>query len=169
MSFRAPKRVIAGVVAALLLGVAMVGFGQGAHSKHMPRVPKREAKDQIEDLEAQFAKAQLAGDAAAMDKLLSDDYLGINSNGEVSTKTQQLDHIRMRRLVVTSAKTLDSKIKVAGQIAIVTSLVELEGTLDGAVLRGNYRYTRVYQRGPNNVWKITNFEATRSKRTQPDA
>jgi hypothetical protein len=37
----------------------------------------------------------------------------------------------------------------------------VEGTNNGSSMTGLYRYTRVYQRLPSGVWKITNFEATR--------
>jgi ketosteroid isomerase-like protein len=129
---------------------------------HEPRHAERE---QIEALEEQFRKAQLDGDVATMDKLLSEDYLGINANGELVTKTQQLDHMRNRTLMLTQLDTSDVKIKINGSTAIVTSLVQVEGTLDATALRGRYRYTRIYQRLPNGAWKVTNFETTRIRRS----
>ena len=131
---------------------------------HAPHEPKKEERGQIEDLERQFRKAQLAGDVTTMDKLLSEDYLGINANGELSTKTQQLDHMRNRAMVITQLTPLDTKIKLIGPTAIVTSLVQVEGQMDGTQLRGQYRYTRVYQRMPDGEWKITSFEATHIRR-----
>jgi ketosteroid isomerase-like protein len=126
--------------------------------------PKRAEKEQIEDLEHEFQKAQLSGDVAVMDKLLSDDYLGVNANGELVTKTQQLDHMRSRAVVMTQILPSDVKIKLIGPTAIVTSEVDIEGTLDGVAIRGRYRYTRVYQRVPGGSWKVTSFEATRISR-----
>jgi ketosteroid isomerase-like protein len=52
-------------------------------------------------------------------------------------------------------------VKLIGSIAIVTSRAEVEGTNDGVPVRGTFRYTRVYQRLPSGMWKITSFEATR--------
>lgn len=136
--------------------IAILLASSGAAQKH-----KKLAREQIVRLEAQFRQAQLAGDIPAMDKLLSDDYLGISANGQVSTKPQQLDRMRSRDLVLTRLDTSDFKVKLVGQIAIVTSLAEVDGTLDGTPLHGLVRYTRVYQRLQSGVWKITNFEATR--------
>jgi ketosteroid isomerase-like protein len=143
-------------VAAALTAVFLVAAPAFAQRHH-----KKLAREQIVALEAQFRQAQLAGDIAAMDKLLSDDYLGIGVNGQVSTKPQQLDRMRSRELVLTRIDTSEFKMKLVGQIAIVTSLAQVEGTLEGAPLHGMVRYTRIYQRLPNGVWKITNFEATR--------
>ena len=53
------------------------------------------------------------------------------------------------------------KVKLLGQVAIVTSLAEVQGQNEGLPLNGRFRYTRVYQRLPSGAWKITNFELTR--------
>jgi ketosteroid isomerase-like protein len=147
----------------LLAGGVFLTHGLPAQSP-THAVRKHAEREKIEDLEQEFQKAQLAGDVATMDKLLSDDYLGINANGELATKTQQLDHMRNRTMVITKLDPSDVKIKLIGPTAVVTSEVQVEGTLDGTTLHGRYRYTRVYQRIANGSWKITNFEVTRIRR-----
>ncbi len=122
---------------------------------------QKDAKREIEDLEQQWRTAQLSGDTATLDRLLSDDYVGIGLNGTVNTKTQQLDRVKRRTIALTRIDVSDVKVKMAGSVAIVTSLAQIEGTSDGNSMSGMYRYTRVYQRLPSGVWKITNFEATR--------
>ncbi len=138
----------------LLLGLAIPTASSGQRHK------KRDAKHEIELMEQQWRQAQLAGDVAAMDRLLADDYVGISINGEVNTKTQQLDRLRTRSLVVTKIDFSDRKVKLVGPVAIVTSLTDVEGTNNGTPLTGQYRYTRVYQRLASGAWKITNFELT---------
>jgi ketosteroid isomerase-like protein len=125
------------------------------------REKKHDAKRQVEALEEQWRQAQLAGDVAVMDKLLSDDYIGITMTGQVNTKTQQLDRMRMHKMALTKLDLGDRQVKLVGSIAIVTSRAEVEGTNEGAPVKGTYRYTRVYQRLPSGGWKITSFEATR--------
>jgi ketosteroid isomerase-like protein len=122
---------------------------------------KHDAKRQVEALEEQWRQAQLIGDVGAMDKLLSDDYIGITMTGQVNTKTQQLDRMRMHKIALTKLDLGDRQVKLVGAIAIVTSRAEVEGTNEGAPVKGTYRYTRVYQRLPSGAWKITSFEATR--------
>jgi ketosteroid isomerase-like protein len=96
-----------------------------------------------------------------MDKLLSDDYIGISMTGQVNTKSQQLDRMRLHKVALVKLDLGERQVKLIGSIAIVTSRAEVEGTNEGAVIKGTYRYTRVYQRLPSGVWKITSFEATR--------
>ena len=96
-----------------------------------------------------------------MDKLLSDDYIGISMNGQVNTKAQQLERISTRRVAITKLDLSEMKVKLIGSIAIVTSRAQVEGTSDNVSVKGIYRYTRVYQHFPTGEWKITSFEATR--------
>jgi len=127
-------------------------------AQHHPR--KHTERVQIEALEEQWRKAVLAGDAVSLDKLLSDDYLGIQANGEVVTKTQQLDHIRNHQFVIDKLETSDLKIKLINNVAIVTSLAQVTGVVDGDHLQGAYRYTRIYQHLASGAWKVTSFEVT---------
>jgi ketosteroid isomerase-like protein len=126
-----------------------------------PRLKREQYKHQVEKLEDVWRQAQLNGDAATMDKLLSDDYVGINMNGQVVTKMQQLERMRNRQLLLTKIDLDDVKVKLIGTTAIVTSRAEIVGTNDGVSVLGTYRYTRIYSRMLNGEWKITNFEATR--------
>ncbi len=112
-------------------------------------------------MEDAWRAAQIAGDVDAMDKLLSDDYVGITMTGQVVTKMQQLDRMRNRALVLSRLDIEDVKLKLIGSTAIVTSLAEVDGSSDGEPMRGRFRSTRVYSRLPSGVWKMTNFEATR--------
>ena len=122
---------------------------------------KHEAKREVELLEEEWRAAQLAGDAATMDRMLSDDYIGISVSGQVSTKAQQLDRVRSSKVVISKVDLSDMKVKLIGSIAIVTSRADVEGINENGPLRGTFRYTRVYQRLPSGTWKITSFEATR--------
>ena len=126
-----------------------------------PHRGARTMRDQIEALETQWKNAVLANDIDTMDHLLSEDYLGITASGEVVTKPQQLDRMRSRNFSLNTLEVTDVKIKLISQrAAIVTSLAQVDGTNDGRPLHGSFRYTRVYQRIPNDGWKITSFEAT---------
>lgn len=155
---------------ALLLGLTVALIALPMHAG--PHRGSRTMRNQIEALETQWKKAALANDIETMERLLSEDYLGITSNGQVVTKPQQLDRMRTHNFSINSLEVSDVKIKLISQhAAIVTSLAQVDGTNDGRPLRGSFRYTRVYQRIPNDGWKITSFEATHvpTHVTQADA
>jgi ketosteroid isomerase-like protein len=157
---RASATVVVGLATcAILAGIAIVPAVAVAI---VPHHKGHDLKLQVELLEDQWRRAQLTGDVATMDKLLSDDYIGISMNGQVHTKAQQLERLRTRRVALTKLELSEMKVKLIGSIAIVTSRAEVEGTSDGVSVRGIYRYTRVYQRLDSGAWKITSFEATRT-------
>jgi uncharacterized protein (TIGR02246 family) len=147
------------IVAVVLGGVAFQA-ACGIPVRH--RVKKTSPRQTVESLEEQWRQAQLNGDAAAMDKLLSDDFVGITAFGKVTTKAQQLARIRDRVVELTQLDLSDIKVKLIGPIvAVVTSRAEITGVNEGTPLKGTFRYTRVYHR-VNGAWKITSFEATRA-------
>ena len=122
---------------------------------------KRVERAEIATLEQEWRHAQLSENIPEMDHLLSDEFLGVTASGEVVTKVQQLDRMRTRAMDITRLDLADTKIKISGNLAVVTSLARLDGTSMGHPLSGYFRYTRVYQRNSGDGWKITNFEATR--------
>jgi ketosteroid isomerase-like protein len=152
---------LAVVTAVLLAAVFAVFNAQPALAAHAFREKKHDAKRQVEMLEEQWRTAQLTGDIATMDKLLSDDYIGISMSGQVNTKTQQLERVKSHKFQLTRLDLREMQVKLVGAIAIVTSRADVEGTNDGAPVKGTYRYTRVYQHLPTGEWKITSFESTR--------
>ena len=144
----------------VLLLLALITGGPAAIASHRGE-NKNDFKHEIEKLEETWRTAQVAGDIATLDKLMSDDYVGISMSGQVNTKSQQLSRIRDRSLILTKIDLGDTKIKLLGQVAIVTVKASVEGTSEGVSMNGKYRYTRVYQHNPTGGWKVTNFEATR--------
>jgi len=155
------SNLLVSLVACAALCVGCVGVRAFAQPHPPKGDPKRVERVHIEALEQQWRTAQLNDDVAAMDKLLSDDFLGITANGEVGTKEQFLDRMRNRTLTLNTMDVSEQKIKLVGQVAIVTSLAQIDGISDGQPLTGRFRYTRVYQRLPGDTWRVTNFEATR--------
>ena len=128
-----------------------------------------DAKHEIEQLEEQWRTAQLAGDVATMDHMLSEDYVGITMSGQVNTKAQQLDRIRRHIFVLTRLDLRDVKVKLLDEVAIVTVLARVDGTSENKRVSGDFRYTRIYHHLPSGQWQITNFEATRIHGHQKDA
>jgi ketosteroid isomerase-like protein len=154
------KRLVVLLTVCLMVQVAF-GLGNSAAFAMGVRHPQRLVKQQIAALEDEWRSAALAHDLNAIENLLSDDYVGISWNGEVNTKAMQIDRMRTRNLVISKLDSVDSKIKVLGNVVIVTGRADVQGKSDGNDMIGIFRYTRVYQRLPSGAWKITNFEATR--------
>ena len=156
LQFRQFRFVLRLIAVLAVTTFTLTTFADGPHPKR-----KDQYKHQVEKLEEVWRIAQLNGDVDAMDKLLSDDYVGITMSGQVVTKMQQLDRMRKRSMVLNKIVLDDVKVRLIGTTAIVNSRAEVEGTDNGAPMVGNFRYMRVYSRTLSGTWKITNFEATR--------
>jgi len=154
----------------VVVGVLVTGLTVSpVFANAAPHEKRPNPKQEVEVLEEQWRVAQLAGDIATMDKMLSDDYIGISMTGEVDTKAQQLRRVMDRRLMLSKIELSDMKVKLVGAVAIVTSRARVEGTNDGVSVMGTYRYTRIYRHLPTGRWEITSFEATREHRHRSEA
>jgi ketosteroid isomerase-like protein len=150
------------ILLALLVGLAAPAWGFPAN-RH-----KRDMRAEVEAADVAWRDAELSNDAAAIDRILSEDYLGITGTGQVVTKAQQLERVRSRQMQISHLQITDVKIKLLGRTAVLTSRAELDGSIDGHPYTGMFRSTRVYQRTPAGVWKLTSFEATRIRDNHTD-
>ncbi len=115
---------------------------------------------EIENLESQWRTALMQNDVGTINKLLADDYLGINPNGTLETKADALALRRSGTMKISSIDPDNQKVRVYGDTAVVTSQVELQGHDGERDISGRYHYTRVYSRR-SGEWKVVSFEASR--------
>ena len=127
----------------------------------IPRAQRHEYRHEIDEMEEAWRAAMLKGNSAALDALLADDYTAITAKGAIQTKEQALNNLRSGALALISLNISDRKVRIYGSTAVVTSLAELTGSRNDQDVTGRYRYTRVYVRNQQGLWKIVSFEASR--------
>jgi len=127
----------------------------------MPRSERHEIRHEIDHLEDHWRDAILSRNIAAMDALLAADYMAITANGTIESKEESLANLRSGAVRITSLEVTDRKVRFYGATALVTSRAEVTGTTPEGPLKGAYRYTRVYVRDANGIWRIVSFEASR--------
>jgi ketosteroid isomerase-like protein len=127
----------------------------------MPRGERHEVRHEIDHLEDHWRDAILNRNVAAMDALLASDYMAITANGTLQSKDETLANLRSGTLHIKSIDITDRKVRFYGATALVTSRAEVSGSTAEGDLTGSYRYTRVYVRDANGVWRIVSFEASR--------
>lgn len=126
----------------------------------LPHHEKSEIHKRIETLEQLWRQAIVTNNVSEMDRLLADDYIGITSNGTVETKKEAVDQRAAGTVRISTLDLTDTKVRVYGDTAVVTSQADLVGTNGTTDISGKYRYTRVYNRRLGQ-WKIVSFEASR--------
>ena len=155
------RRFIAIAALAQLLVFTGSAFSLQNKNSGKTKAQKEDSRHQIDRLEEKWRDATLKNDVAVLESLLADDYVAIMSNGTLETKDQTLDTIRSGKLHFTTLEISDRKVRFYGSTALVTSLVQIDGSGPDGSLAGTYRYTRVYAKDSRGVWKIVNFEASR--------
>jgi len=119
-----------------------------------------EIETQIRACEARLYTAMLASDVAELDALLADDLLFAGPTGELATKAMDLElhqtgGTQLRELV---PKELEIRIW-SEQFALASAKIFLRGTFLGQAFTGDYRYTRIWRKGPHG-WQIVGGSVT---------
>ena len=113
------------------------------------------ADDEIVALEARIRAAQLAADVSALDDLLADDLLFTGPDGQLGTKAQDLEAhgtgvVRFREHVPEELCVR----RVGADVAVAALRARLAVEVAGALVRGTFRYTRVWAREDRKGWRV---------------
>lgn len=127
----------------------------------MPRTERHESRHEIDHLEDDWRNAVLTKNVAAMDALLSDDYMAITARGMLQSKDETLASLRNGAVRIKSIQFSDRKVRFYGTTALVTSRADVTGSAPEGDISGSYRYTHVYARDDKGAWRIVSFEASR--------
>jgi ketosteroid isomerase-like protein len=142
---------------------AVLAFAVGAiplFAGGLSLAQKHENRHEIDQLEDNWRNAVLNSDAKAMDSLLADDYMAITPAGTIQSRDEALQNMRSGRVHITSLTITDRKVRFYGTTAVVTSLASIQANTPDGQVTGDYRYTRVYVRNAQGVWKVVSFEAS---------
>ena len=110
---------------------------------------------EIVALEAALRAAQLAADVPALARLISDDLLFTGPDGQLGTKAQDLEAHESGVVRFRSHVPEELRIRRVGADVVVTALrARLDVEVAGTVVRGTYRYTRVWAREGDGQWRV---------------
>jgi ketosteroid isomerase-like protein len=146
----------------LALGfLLLLAAGAAPPLSGMPRSERHEQRHEIDQMEDAWREAMLHADAATVGTMLADDYMGISPIGTLQSREQTLASLRAGLMRFKVLDFSDRKVRLYGTTAVVTSRAEVEGVSSDGPLSGSYRYTHVWVRNAQGVWKIVSFEASR--------
>src|ERR1051325_7470261 len=130
----------------LLLGAV------SAHAQSQSQ-SERAVIEEIRKVDRERIQAQVNADAAALDRIYADDFVGIGPSGTRRTKKDVLDDFTSGSLKFQSITTDDVLIRVYGNAAVETGLSTMRGQDAGKVVPEENRFTRVWikQRGQ---WRL---------------
>jgi ketosteroid isomerase-like protein len=110
---------------------------------------------EIAALEAQLRAAQLAADVATLDRLLAENLLFTGPDGQLGTKAQDLDAHASGVIRFRGHEPEELRVRRVGpDVAIAALRARLAVEVAGTLVRGTYRYTRVWAREPGGPWRV---------------
>lgn len=113
------------------------------------------ADPEIVALEARIRAAQLASDVAALDDLISEDLLFTGHDGSMGTKAQDLEAHGSGFFRFRSHEPEELRIRRIGADTAATALrTRLTVEVGGTLVRGTFRYTRVWAREAGGAWRV---------------
>ncbi len=108
-----------------------------------------------------FHAALRKGDAAALDRLLADDFIGIHGNGTTDTKSSYLAKVRSGAFTYQKYDVRDTQVRAYGDAAVVTALVTFSGNAGGKQFADvDIRVTRIWIRNQGE-WRCVEYQVTR--------
>src|ERR1043165_9966729 len=145
------------VIAALIIALAPVGLGQ---TKSARKTETERVVETIRRLDQERIQAQIHADAAALDRIYADDFIGIGPSGTVRTKPQVLADFTSHNLSFQSITTDEVRIRVYGNTVGETGRTTTVGQDKGRVVPRDNRFTRVWVRWQGRWRLVANHYST---------
>ncbi|MEO8163765.1 MAG: nuclear transport factor 2 family protein [Betaproteobacteria bacterium] len=115
--------------------------------------------DALKAEEARF-KAQMSGDAAAMNKLFGDDLVYVHSSTVVDTKASFIESITSGNVQYRAMSRGDAKVRTYGAIAIVSGSAKFEVTVKGDYRTLDLLYHAIWAKRAAGV-QFVSWQATK--------
>jgi Domain of unknown function (DUF4440) len=115
--------------------------------------------DQFREMEKSLAAAYMRGDRAFVDDLLADDWTSTDYRGQLWTKTKVLALFDGPRPPMTKAEIDVDRVRLVGDVAIVTGRSVSAGRVDGRDVSVTQRYTDIYIRRDGR-WRVVASQGT---------
>jgi ketosteroid isomerase-like protein len=121
----------------LIVGSLLLLAAVSAHAQ-------RGVVEEIRKVDRERIRAQVNADAAELDRIYADDFIGIGPSGTLRTKKEVLADFTSGSLKFQSITTDDVRIRVYGNAAVETGLSTLKGRDAGKTVPEENRFTRVW-------------------------
>ena len=145
------------LIAAVIITMASLAITQKNRASPVPN--DTGTKADILDLEKERNQAVIRGDAAALERMTSDDYTFITLRGELRTKAEIVAGFKTGSFHYESRQISDLNVRVYGTSAVVTGRSIQKGSENGKDYSGDYRFTRVYVK-QDGRWQTVALQAT---------
>ena len=145
---------------AFVVGLVVVVFAVAILAQTGAKPKGQTAEQELLKLEQEWTNADLKSDWATMDRILADDYVLTDRDGEVSTKAQCEAFMRSGEDKILTLVTDDMKVRVYGDAAVVTSRATIKETEKGKEISDVCRITNTWIKKAGR-WQCVATQGTR--------
>jgi ketosteroid isomerase-like protein len=110
-------------------------------------------------LDTEYQAAVERNDTATMDGILADDFVLIGGKGKVFTKDDLLAEAQRGNVVYEYQRDSEQTVRLWGDTAVITALLEAKGTEDGAPFDYKLWFSDTYVRTPTG-WRYVLGQAS---------
>jgi len=129
----------------LAVVVLLATAALAAAQKEIGKGPENTGVQQtIRKLDDERIQAQIHADAAALDRLYADDFIGVGPSGTVRSKPQVIADFTLGTLKFQSITTADVQVRIYGNTAVETGRSTMKGADNGKAVPQDTRFTRVW-------------------------
>jgi len=118
-------------------------------------------EDEIKDADMQWAAAAKAGDAAKLDRLLSNDLVYTHSTGIIDDKASYIAKLKSKRQKYDGITHSNVRVKVfGGDAAVLTARMHMYGTNQSGAFDDQLLLIHVWVK-TNGVWQLAAHQTTK--------
>jgi ketosteroid isomerase-like protein len=118
----------------MVAGLATAGFGGSADAE-------------LKTIEEKWLDAYMKSDASFLKNLEAEDYMIIEPEGVVGTKSDDVKSVTDKKFVLKSATMSEFKCRMIGEnVAIVTAMLKMSGSDNGKEFSGDFRGMDVFEK-----------------------
>ncbi len=139
-----------------------------ASSQTKTRRPRRNVRpglsleQTLKKMEGELFEAFKQRDRAALDRLMTPDYMATNQDGSTSNKAETLEAFKNDAVSIESFETEDVLVRPLGNTAIITGHSRWKGRRGGQEASGQFRHTGVWVKRQGR-WQIVSWQETAIK------
>ena len=151
------RRTLVTAIITLTLTSIAPGQDQSANTDQ-----KTSVEQAIRQVDNERIQAQIHADAAALDRIYANDFIGIGPSGTVRHKPEVLSDFTAGHLKFQAITTDEIQVRVYGNTAVETGISTMVGQDKGKAVPRDNRFTRVWVKQEGRWRLVANHYSARS-------
>ena len=132
------------LIYALLLTLVVSALVVGQGTTKSKGAQAGGVEQQLKQMEDDWQKATRTKDAAALKRIIAEDWVATDEMGKILNREQYLSQTTSNPDVIQSNENFDMQVRVYGSTAVVTGGLTERGTRNGTAYLDTYRWTDVF-------------------------